>query len=584
MGAGQSKLDDDFEGKYFTTGDGIKLSSQVLQRLSDEPERKVPIEDTVITGIRVKKCREEVLNDQDNSNNYQHDEYEHGDYYLEDEYKNKVSYGEELNAQGDWLALDSFRQQVLHEEMRLKDMERDLALKQLMSEKLQEMEDAHLNQKLEMEKQREKIMSDYDMMINSREKQIQHLITDLDNERTKYMDAVKNRDEKISQVCDNWTGKLQVKECEFQQLQDRLAEKENELTDVTNNMNSQIQQEKDKLSEYREIFNERVRLVEDQFKFAVDSVVSELQQYQKQFSTEFQGFAGNLDNEKNKFEGYLEQFASKVVDQEEKYQSKLENFSSQLENEKSKFQNSLDQFTSKIGEQESKYQNKFDGFTGKMEAEKSKLESYMDQIATKVGENEQKLNEVTKSFESKVESQSEKLENVVDELSNKITAQENQLLLVASSMKNESDSVKFELENVAKSGDCLVENLKVQEDKFTAIASDLSEQISTEQNKLVEVTESLTQQIKNEQDKLARISQTAHEEFEAAAKRVDKKFRPSGFESVCRPAQNNLVDCYNENPGKPLACYKQLNQFKQCVADTKMKLFEQEKAATTEEL
>ena len=64
-------------------------------------------------------------------------------------------------------------------------MERDLALKQLMSEKLQEMEDAHLNQKLEMEKQREKIMSDYDMRINSREKQIQHLITDLDNERTK---------------------------------------------------------------------------------------------------------------------------------------------------------------------------------------------------------------------------------------------------------------------------------------------------------------------------------------------------------------------------------------------------------------
>ena len=32
------------------------------------------------------------------------------------------------------------------------------------------------------------------------------------------MDAVKNRDEKISQVCDNWTGKLQVKECEFQQV------------------------------------------------------------------------------------------------------------------------------------------------------------------------------------------------------------------------------------------------------------------------------------------------------------------------------------------------------------------------------
>jgi len=83
---------------------------------------------------------------------------------------------------------------------------------------------------------------------------------------------------------------------------------------------------------------------------------------------------------------------------------------------------------------------------------------------------------------------------------------------------------------------------------------------------------------------LARISQTAHEEFEAAAKRVDKKFRPSGFESVCRPAQNSLVDCYNDNPGKPLACYKQLNQFKQCVADTKMKLFEKEKAATTEEL
>lgn len=25
MGAGQSKLDDDFEGKYFTTGDGIKV-------------------------------------------------------------------------------------------------------------------------------------------------------------------------------------------------------------------------------------------------------------------------------------------------------------------------------------------------------------------------------------------------------------------------------------------------------------------------------------------------------------------------------------------------------------------------------
>ena len=32
------------------------------------------------------------------------------------------------------------------------------------------------------------------------------------------MDAVKDRDEKISQVCDSWTGKLQVKECEFQQV------------------------------------------------------------------------------------------------------------------------------------------------------------------------------------------------------------------------------------------------------------------------------------------------------------------------------------------------------------------------------
>ena len=30
-------------------------------------------------------------------------------------------------------------------------------------------------------------------------------------------------------------------------LQDRLAEKENELNDVTTNMNSQIQQEKDKV-------------------------------------------------------------------------------------------------------------------------------------------------------------------------------------------------------------------------------------------------------------------------------------------------------------------------------------------------
>jgi len=280
MGAGQSKLDDDFEGKYFTTGDGIKLSSQVLQRLSDEPENNTAISDTV-------------------------------------------------------------------EELKLKDMERELAMKQLLSEKLQEMEESQLNQKLEMERQREKIMTDYDLMINSREKQIHELIADLDTERTKYMDAVKDRDEKISQVCDSWTGKLQVKECEFQQLQDRLAEKENELNDVTTNMNSQIQQEKDKL---------------------------------------------------------------------------------------------------------------------------------------------------------------------------------------------------------------------------------------------VEVTEGLTQQIKNEQDKLARISQTAHEEFEAAAKRVDQKFRPSGFESVCRPAQNNLVDCYNDNPGKPLACYKQLNDFKKCVADTKMKLFEKEKAAKTEEL
>merc|ERR1719427_1729702 len=205
-------------------------------------------------------------------------------------------------------------------------MERELAMKQLLSEKLQEMEESQLNQKLEMERQREKIMTDYDLMINSREKQIHELIADLDTERTKYMDA---------------------------------------LNDVITNMNSQIQQEKD---------------------------------------------------------------------------------------------------------------------------------------------------------------------------------------------------------------------------KFTAIASDLSEQISTEQNKLVEVTEGLTQQIKNEQDKLARISQTAHEEFEAAAKRVDQKFRPSGFESVCRPAQNNLVDCYNDNPGKPLACYKQLNDFKKCVADTKMKLFEKEKAAKTEEL
>ena len=46
--------------------------------------------------------------------------------------------------------------------------------------------------------------------------------------------------------------------CFYLKLQDRLAEKENELTDVTNNMNSQIQQEKDKV---KILFNLHVHLL-----------------------------------------------------------------------------------------------------------------------------------------------------------------------------------------------------------------------------------------------------------------------------------------------------------------------------------
>jgi len=300
MGNAEStpKVDEtNWEGKFFTTSDGIKLSSQVVKRLThdrEEEERQKALEEQ-----KAKLFREQ----------------------------------------------EALKTQHAREQM---DM------------KLQQLERTHVEQTTELEQQRErnnKIMTDYDSMISTRELQIHQLISDLERERTKYADAIRERDEKLSDICNIWNEKLTEKEKEYTQLEDRLKGRESELNEVTENLTVQIQDERD---------------------------------------------------------------------------------------------------------------------------------------------------------------------------------------------------------------------------KFSAVTSDLSNQIATEQAKLNQVTEELTKQIKEEQDKLDNVSKTVYDEFESAANRVEKKFEPSGFQSVCSSAQSSLLDCYQNNPGKPLACSVQLDEFKDCVAKSKSKLWEKQ--------
>jgi len=76
----------------------------------------------------------------------------------------------------------------------------------------------------------------------------------------------------------------------------------------------------------------------------------------------------------------------------------------------------------------------------------------------------------------------------------------------------------------------------------------------------------MAQELEAEQKKLQKISKNAYEEFDSAAKSVEGKFKPAGIRPVCSSLQSSLIECYQQNPGKPMQCSEELSSLKACVA------------------
>jgi len=109
---------------------------------------------------------------------------------------------------------------------------------------------------------------------------------------------------------------------------------------------------------------------------------------------------------------------------------------------------------------------------------------------------------------------------------------------------------------------------------LVTITDEITSLITSEQEKLSAVSTDLTEKIKQEQDKLTKITEIAHEEFEVAAKSAEDKFKPVSMKPVCSQLQRSLIECYERNPGKPLICAKELSKLKDCVLLAKKETLE----------
>uniref|UniRef100_H2ZP27 CHCH domain-containing protein n=1 Tax=Ciona savignyi TaxID=51511 RepID=H2ZP27_CIOSA len=85
------------------------------------------------------------------------------------------------------------------------------------------------------------------------------------------------------------------------------------------------------------------------------------------------------------------------------------------------------------------------------------------------------------------------------------------------------------------------------------------------EKQMASLAQKYQEDLENERQKHQQFYDLSIEEFEKSAKAVEKKFKKPNSEPVCKSFQDELVECYKNNPGRPLDCSEHLASFKRCV-------------------
>lgn len=234
MGNNASKPEDDvcFEGKFFTTGDGIKLSSSVVKRLSqDEREAK--------------------------------------------EHRAKLE--AQAKAQADERAQKSAEEQAI------------------LDNKFNDLERSHQEQRIMLEKERDRnyqMMNEYDELVGNREMQIHKLLLDLEGEREKLESRLKEKESTLSDVTNKLSAEIQAEKDKLSGYQEIFADRvqlmEDQFSAVTADLSQQISAERHKFVEVTNCLTEQIHHEQDKLEQISTVAYQEFEDAAKKIEEKFQ--------------------------------------------------------------------------------------------------------------------------------------------------------------------------------------------------------------------------------------------------------------------------------------------------------
>ncbi|XP_002124656.2 MICOS complex subunit mic25-a [Ciona intestinalis] len=92
------------------------------------------------------------------------------------------------------------------------------------------------------------------------------------------------------------------------------------------------------------------------------------------------------------------------------------------------------------------------------------------------------------------------------------------------------------------------------------------------EKQMTALAEKFQSDLQKEKEKHQQFYELSLEEFQNAADEAEKKFRKPQLVPVCRTFQDDLIECYKNNPGRLLDCSEYMGRFKKCVNNAKESL------------
>jgi len=107
------------------------------------------------------------------------------------------------------------------------------------------------------------------------------------------------------------------------------------------------------------------------------------------------------------------------------------------------------------------------------------------------------------------------------------------------------------------------------------------ESLSAEKARLEEEYSVVSKEKMSLQDKqreidgqLSQRERELNNEFEQISSEVDRKIRPLQASTICSESQASVLECYRSNKKQPLRCSKQVQDFVNCVQESRVKMME----------